>query len=385
MFSVFGLLGSVVWAIIVTHFICIRELFQYFIYRKQKCVKGKVVVVTGSGHGLGRRLAKDFARMGATVVCWDIDKERNENTVWDIKNINGKAISIVCDVTDRLQVFQAAEHIRQKVGEIDIFVSSVGIYPVQEILAWQPQELYELFDTNVMAQFWVLQAVLPQMIKRKSGHFVAISSAAAIAPVGNEVPYSMTKSALSCLMDGFIQELRNQNHEGIKITCVHPYYTECRDDIPVRFDLRFGRLSPDYVSKEIIKGVLQECEIISVPRFMLFWIHFMKLLPFSARMRWRDIFYTRVFPTDNSANMYTADGKVKNIVEQFKLPPLTQGSIQGNPSELTSIKIENGSKNTNNNTNNINNNNNSIVTVNNMTPSSSPPPLPPNNTPQVRL
>lgn len=75
--------------------------------------------------------------------------------MWDIKNINGKAISIVCDVTDRLQVFQAAEHIRQKVGEIDIFVSSVGIYPVQEILAWQPQELYELFDTNVMAQFWV--------------------------------------------------------------------------------------------------------------------------------------------------------------------------------------------------------------------------------------
>lgn len=121
-----------------------------------------------------------------------------------------------------------------------------------------------------------MQAVLPQMITRKSGHFVAISSAAAIAPVPNEVPYSITKCAVTGLMDGFIQELKLQKHEGIKVTCVHPYYTATRDDIPVKFDLRFGRLSPDFVAQEIVKGIRQECEIISVPRFMLFFIHLMK-------------------------------------------------------------------------------------------------------------
>lgn len=121
-----------------------------------------------------------------------------------------------------------------------------------------------------------MQAIVPQMITRKTGHFVAISSAAAIAPVPNEVPYSVTKSAVTGLMDGFIQELKLQKHDGIKVTCVHPYYTATRDDIPVKFDLRFGRLSPDLVAQEIVKGIRQECEIISVPRFMLFWIHFMK-------------------------------------------------------------------------------------------------------------
>ncbi|EEB20497.1 17-beta hydroxysteroid dehydrogenase, putative [Pediculus humanus corporis] len=379
MHSIFGLFGNVIWTIIVTHFIVIRELFQIFIYKKQKCVKEKIVVVTGSGHGLGRRIAKDFARLGATVVCWDVDKERNENTVWDIKNTNGKGISVICDVTDRNHVFRTVEYIRENVGEIDIFVSSVGIYPVQEILLWKPQELYELFDTNVMAQFWILQSVVPNMIKRKSGHFVAISSAAAIAPVGNEVPYSMTKSALSCLMDGFIQEIRNQNYQGIKLTCVHPYYTNCRDDIPVKFDLRFGRLSPDYVSKEIVKGIRQECEIISVPRFMLFWIHFMKLLPFNARMRWRDVFYTRVYPTDNTSNKYTQDGKVKNIVEQFKLPPLNQDSSKIKSNDLQSIKIvsKNGNDIITNNNNNNNSLNDKLKPLPVPTPQPPPPPPPP--------
>lgn len=80
--SALNLFFSVIWEIIVTHFLCARELFHLLIYgRRQKCVNGKVVVVTGAGHGLGRRIAREFARLGATVVCWDIDRERNENTV----------------------------------------------------------------------------------------------------------------------------------------------------------------------------------------------------------------------------------------------------------------------------------------------------------------
>lgn len=66
---------------------------------------------------------------------------------------------MICDVTDRTEVYKTAEFIQKTIGDIDIFVSTIGIYPVKPVLSWTPQELYELFDTNVMAQFWVRNEV----------------------------------------------------------------------------------------------------------------------------------------------------------------------------------------------------------------------------------
>lgn len=77
-------------------------------------------------------------------------------------------------------------------------------------------------------------------------------------------------------MDGYLRELQQQGHENIKVTCVHPYYTAVREDIPVKFELRFERLSPDFVAGEIVRGIREEQQVITVPRFMLFWINFMK-------------------------------------------------------------------------------------------------------------
>lgn len=64
-------------------------------------------------------------------------------------------MGVTCDVTDRVEVFRSVAHIRETLGEIDILVSCVGVYPVQPTLMWTPEELYTLFDTNVMSQFWV--------------------------------------------------------------------------------------------------------------------------------------------------------------------------------------------------------------------------------------
>ncbi|XP_069670581.1 short-chain dehydrogenase/reductase family 16C member 6-like isoform X2 [Periplaneta americana] len=277
--------------------VCVVGQAVYLVVpRKQKSIKGEIVLVTGAGRGLGRRLALSFGRRQAFVVCWDKDAENNQNTVWDIRQEGGQAIGFQCDVTDRKAVMDTAVLVQQQVGHVTILVNNAGIYPVKPILDWSPEELHKLFDTNLMAHFWTLKAFLPAMLERNSGHVVAVSAAAAVAPVAHELPYSASKAAVSALMDGLIQELRLQQSNKVKVSCVHPYYTASRNDLPVKFDLRIGRLSPDYVAKEIVKGVLEEREAIGVPRFMFFWICFLRCLPQSARKRWREIFYTRVWP-----------------------------------------------------------------------------------------
>ncbi|PSN47188.1 hypothetical protein C0J52_07876 [Blattella germanica] len=290
------LILHVVYGILVTTVYILGEILYIVIPRKIKSVKGEIILVTGAGRGLGRRIALNFGRRQAFVVCWDKNAENNQNTVWDIRQEGGQAIGFKCDVTDREAVMQTALLVQQQVGHVTILVNNAGIYPVKSTLDWTPEELRTLFDTNIFAHFWTLKAFLPAMIERKKGHIVAMSSAAAIAPVAHEVPYSATKSAVTGLMDGLIQEFRLQNMNNIKVTCVHPYYAASRNDLPVKFDLRIGRLSPDYVASEVVKGILQEREAISVPRFMLFWICFLRCLPQGARKHWREIFYTRVWP-----------------------------------------------------------------------------------------
>nr|CAD7264369.1 unnamed protein product [Timema shepardi] len=204
--------------------------------------------------------------------------------VWDIRHLGGRAVGFTVDVSDRKEVLETAIKVILEVGHITMLVNNVGIYPVKPVIEWNLEELTELIHTNFFSHFWTLQAFLPNMIELNKGHVVAISSAAAIAPVMNEVPYSASKSAVSdemhprfhgvwknhpqCtqlglnpdlpifgsliqqksstldhvatkvgLLDGLLHELRRNSNNNIKITTVHPYYTCTRTDLPVKFDL----------------------------------------------------------------------------------------------------------------------------------------------------
>nr|CAD7401075.1 unnamed protein product [Timema poppensis] len=158
--------------------------------------------------------------------------------VWDIRHLGGRAVGFTVDVSDRKEVLETARKVMLEVGHITMLVNNVGIYPVKPVIEWNLEELTELIHTNFFSHFWTLQAFLPNMIEMNKGHVVAISSAAAIAPVMNEVPYSASKSAVSGLLDGLLHELRQNSNNNIKITTVHPYYTCTRTDLPVKFDLR---------------------------------------------------------------------------------------------------------------------------------------------------
>jgi len=135
---------------------------------------GKVVVVTGGGHGFGRAMARSFASLGATVHTCDRSAENLAETA------KGTAIATkLLDVTDRASVFAWIEEI----GEVDVLVNNAGgvVGQVGRAPETVPEaDWHAIFAVNLDAAFWFSQAVIPRMKAKRSGRIVNISSGAGL-------------------------------------------------------------------------------------------------------------------------------------------------------------------------------------------------------------
>lgn len=123
-----------------------------------------------------------------------------------------------CDVTKREDVFALADKILTDVGHVSIIVNNAGIMPCHSLLKHNADEIRKMFDINVLAHIWVLQAFLPHMFAKRRGHIVAISSMAGLCGLTNLVPYCATKFAVRGLMEALYEELREDGlHQAVCI------------------------------------------------------------------------------------------------------------------------------------------------------------------------
>ncbi|XP_046813641.1 short-chain dehydrogenase/reductase family 16C member 6-like isoform X2 [Vespa crabro] len=210
---------------------CIGEaIYKLFVPTKEKDVTGEIVLITGTGHGIGKELALKYASLGATVVCWDLNQEMNQETVAEIKKMGGtSAYAYKCDVTDREEVLRVAERVKEEVGNVTILINNAGIMPCHSFLDYTPEEIRKIFDVNVLAHFWVLQAFLPNMITKNHGHIVALSSMAGIVGLTNLVPYCASKFAVRGFMEALSEELREYSkgkNLNINFTTIYPYMVD---------------------------------------------------------------------------------------------------------------------------------------------------------------
>ena len=201
-------------------------IYRLCIPVKEKSVIGEIVLITGTGHGIGKELALKYASLGATVVCLDVNEEGNNETVNEINQTALKAYGYKCDVSNREEVLKIAKKVTEEVGDVTILINNAGIMPCFTFMNHTPEQIKRIFDINVLAHFWIFQAFLPSMIQRNYGHVVALSSIAGIFGQPNLVPYCASKFAVKGLMEALYEELRSMNKEkpsNIKFTTVYPY------------------------------------------------------------------------------------------------------------------------------------------------------------------
>lgn len=125
--------------VVGTLFFIVLNFFKNFLPNgvlPRKSVEGKKVLITGSGSGIGRLMALEFAKLGAEVVIWDVNKDGAEETKNQVVKAGGKASTFVVDLSQYKDIHKVAKETKEAVGDIDILINNAGIVTGKNILSF---------------------------------------------------------------------------------------------------------------------------------------------------------------------------------------------------------------------------------------------------------
>lgn len=114
-----------------------------------------ICLVTGGGQGLGRDLALKFAECGATMVLWDINKDKMEAVADKIREMGNEVFTYLVNCGDRKQVYRAANQVREQIGDVAILVNNAGVVSGKKLLENSDAAIENTFKVNTLAHYWV--------------------------------------------------------------------------------------------------------------------------------------------------------------------------------------------------------------------------------------
>ena len=194
-------------------------------------LSGKVALVTGAVHGIGFGIAKAMHEAGATVVFNDLKAENVEKALVDYKAAGVDAKGYVCDVTDEEAVERMVAEITKDVGAVDILVNNAGVIQRTPMLETSAADFRRVVDINLNAPFIVSKAVLPEMVKKRSGKIINICSM--MSELGRETVsgYAASKGGIKMLTRNIASEFGGHN---IQCNGLGPGYIETPQTAPLR-------------------------------------------------------------------------------------------------------------------------------------------------------
>ena len=143
-------------------------------------LKNKHVLITGGAKGIGLATAKRILNEGAHVILWDFKEDDLSATVSDLNEQGHNVFSQICDVTNKEQVYQNAEIIKEKFGSIDILINNAGTVYTGYMLDRTDEELENLINVNFTSMIYTIRAFMPGMLEKNFGHIINISSASSL-------------------------------------------------------------------------------------------------------------------------------------------------------------------------------------------------------------
>lgn len=180
----------------------------------------KTAVITGSSQGIGRQIALEFAKNNYNVVI-NYNKSKNEalELIEKIKKSGGTSIAVQADVSKFQESQKLIDLSLNEFGKIDILVNNAGISLQKIFQDVSEAEWKNLFAVNVGSVFNCCSCVLKDMISRKSGKIINISSIWGMVGASMEVHYSASKAAVIGFTKALAKEL---GPSGINVNCVSP-------------------------------------------------------------------------------------------------------------------------------------------------------------------
>jgi len=180
-------------------------------------LEGKVVVITGSGQGIGKHAARTFAQEKATVVIADFNLDLAKKTAAEI-GASTESIAIDTDVRSEDSVKKMIDEVIHRCGQIDIMMNNAAIVPhfAWNIPRWpliadMPVDFWNrVIHTNLYGTFFGTKHVIPHMAKRKSGHIINLYGGGGVRP-GGAATYMVTKDGIRTFTRYVAEEVRDDN------------------------------------------------------------------------------------------------------------------------------------------------------------------------------
>jgi 3-oxoacyl-[acyl-carrier protein] reductase len=184
---------------------------------------GQIALVTGATRGIGRAIALELARAGATVVGTATGEQGAETIATYLRDAGHGGEGIRLDVTDGASIEPVVSGIASRLGDVTILINNAGITRDNLLLRMKDEEWDAIMDTNLKSTYRLSKAVLRGMMKARHGRIVNIGSVVGVSGNSGQTNYAAAKAALIGFTKSLAQEIGSRN---ITVNCVAPGFID---------------------------------------------------------------------------------------------------------------------------------------------------------------
>ena len=225
-------------------------------------VKGKSVLITGAGRGIGKRLAMGFAAEGACVGLLARSQAELDLAKLEIEQAGGQAIRLRADVREPDDLAHAVDRMRNSFGGLDVLITAAGVQgPIGPFLTAKPKAWNETVEVNLIGVANACRVVLPPMIEKRSGKIIMISGGGAASARPYFTAYASAKTAVVRFAENLAAEVSDHN---VQVNAMAPgaVYSTMTDEILLAGEERAGRKEiEDAENVRVTGGIAAEKQI----------------------------------------------------------------------------------------------------------------------------
>ena len=223
---------------------------------------GRVAAVVGAASGIGEAVAIALARLGARVVCLDVEAERAKGVVERIRAAAGQAEAAAVDIRDAAEVQTAFDAVRKQHGRFDVAVCTPSVNVRKPILAYTDEEFDKVVSLNLRGNFNVLRAAGRLMTAEGRGSIILFSSIRSLTVEPGQGVYAMTKAGIVQLMRTAAAEF---GPKGVRVNAVAPGVVDTPLTAPIKGNAEWYGA---YSAKTILKRWASPDEIAAPTAFL---------------------------------------------------------------------------------------------------------------------